>query len=91
MATGRHPANLPKVDKQPLRGISRLDSRQRQSGVARLGKVIADHVRATRSTFKTDDGIKAGFSEAEMTRFFPDAVIEARRIEPKLDEMAIHQ
>ena len=66
-----------------------LDSTDRQRGVTRLAKAIVRTARDHRRGFDAKDGQRAGFSEAEVTAFWDDAMIEARRIEPGIDDMTV--
>ncbi len=64
------------------------DSRPRQARVRELAEAIVATARRHRRGFLTEDGLAAGIGPAELDRLFPDAMIESRRIEPELDELA---
>ena len=78
MPRAGQPANLPVAE----------GSENRRARVAALADAIVATARTHRRGFLTEDGGRAGFGPAELDRLFPEALAEARRIEPALDDLA---
>lgn len=78
----------PNIEPMASSGTRRARQPSDKRKIEILGKAIADAAKA-RHAVSVLDGVQAGFSEAEVKRFWDDAMVEARAIFPGMAELAV--